>query len=136
MICFWTSIGQFIPDFIGPEQAVQQEDAAGLGIFEHFELLEEVELVAGHKVGLVGLDQIRGVDRFGAEAQMRDGHRAGFLRVVDEVALCEVIGLFADDLDRVLVGAHRAVRAEAEEHAAHGLVGFDREGRIDIEAGV
>ncbi len=127
---------QLVPDLIGPEQAVEQEDAAGLGIFEHLELLEEVELVAGHEVGLVGFDQVGGVDRLGAEAQVGGGDRAGLLRVVDEVALGEVIGLFADDLDRVLVGAHRAVGAEAEEHAAHGLFGFDREGRVYVEAGV
>ena len=43
--------------------------------------------MAGHKVGLVRFDQVWGVDRLGAEAQMRDGHRAGFLRVVIEIAL-------------------------------------------------
>jgi hypothetical protein len=45
----------------------------------------------------------------------------GLLRVVDEVALGAVVGLLADDLDRVLVGAHRAVGAEAVEHRGRRL---------------
>ena len=52
---------------------------------------------------------------------MRDGDGAGLLRVVDEVALGVVVGVLADDLDGVLVGAHGAVGAEAEEQRADGL---------------
>ncbi len=70
--------------------------------------------MAGQEVGLV--DQVGAADRLRAEAQVRDGHRAGLLRVVDEVALGVVVGRLADDLDRVLVGADRAVGAQAVEH--------------------
>ena len=47
---------------------------------------------------------------------MRHRHRAGFLRVIDKIALRLQVGGFADDLDRILVGRHRAVRAQAPEH--------------------
>ena len=59
---------------------------------------------------------------------MGDGDRAGLLRVVDEVSLREEIRLLADDLDRVLVGAHRAVGAETVEHRRRdiGLLGSER----------
>jgi hypothetical protein len=66
-------------------------------------------------------DQVGGADRLGAEAQVRGGHGAGLLGVVDEVALGVVFGVFgADDLDGVLVGAHGAVGAEAVEEGADG----------------
>ena len=71
--------------------------------------------MAGDEVGLG--DQVAGADRLGAEAQVRDGDGAGLLRIVDEVALGEVVGILADDLDGVLVGAHGAVRAQAVEEA-------------------
>ena len=58
----------------------------------------------------------------GLDAQVRDGDRARLLRVVDEVALRVEIGLLADDLDRVLVGAHGAVGAEAVEHRRRHVV--------------
>ena len=72
-------------------------------------------------------DQVRRADRLRPEAQVRDGLRAGLLRVVDEVALRVQVLLGAEDLDRVLVRADRAVRAEAEEDRAHRL------GRLDVE---
>jgi hypothetical protein len=56
-----------------------------------------------------------------------DGDRAGLLRVVHEVALGEVVGLLADDLDGVLVGADRAVGTETEEEAAEDVVAGDVE---------
>ncbi len=67
---------------------------------------------------------------------MGDGDRAGLLGVVDEVALGEVVGLLTDDLDRVLVGADRAVRAEAEEEAAEDVVAGDREVVVHRQRGV
>ena len=70
--------------------------------------------MAGHEVGL--LHQVGGTDVLLAETQVRGGHGAGLLGVVDEVGLGVVAGLFADDLDGVLVGADGAVGTEAEEH--------------------
>ena len=65
----------------------------------------------------------------GAEAEVGDGHRPRLLGVEDEVALGEEVGLLADDLDRVAVGAHSAVRAEAVEEGAHGVL------RLGVKAG-
>ena len=44
--------GDLVPDLVGGEGAVEEEDAALLGVGEHVELLEEGELVAGDEVGL------------------------------------------------------------------------------------
>ena len=65
--------------------------------------------MAGHKICLVRLDEIRRADGSRSKSQVRDGHSAGFLRVVLEVTLCKIIGLFTDDLDRVLVRAYCAI---------------------------
>jgi hypothetical protein len=63
-------------------------------------------------------DQVGRANGPRAEPQVRCGDRAGLLRVVDEVALREVLGLLADDLDRVLVRADGAVGPETDENAA------------------
>ena len=45
-------------------------------------------------------------------------------------------GVVADDLDRVLVGADRAIRAEAKEHRPYHLIGLDDEARVDLQTAV
>ena len=82
--------------------------------------------MAGHEVGLV--DQIGRFDRFLAEPQVRYGDAAGFLGVVGEIRLRVHVGVIADDLDRGLVRADRAVGAEAPELAGGGA---DRRG-VDV----
>jgi hypothetical protein len=67
---------------------------------------------------------------------MGNGLRTRFLRVVDEIALGVKLRVVTDDLDRVLVGADRAVRAQPVEHRPHHFVGLDHEARIDVQAGV
>ena len=113
--------------------AVEQERGAGLGAVEHRHLLEQAELVAGDEVGV--LDEVRRADRLGPEPQVRHGHRARLLRVVDEVALGEQVGVLADDLHRRLVGPDGAVGAEPEEHRLH-LTGSAAvaERVVDVEA--
>ena len=64
---------------------------------KHINLFEEAEVVARNEAGL--RDQIRRPDRRRPEAQMRGRHRARLLRVIHEVALCEIVSLRADDLD-------------------------------------
>ena len=71
--------------------------------------------MAGDEVGLV--DVVRRADRGVTEAQVRDRDAAGLLGVVLEVGLDVLVGVVADDLDRVLVGADGAVAAEAPELA-------------------
>jgi hypothetical protein len=106
-------------------RGVQQEDGARRGELEHLVPIEEAELMACDEVGAA--DEVGGSNRAGAEAEVRDRHRAGFLRVVDVIALRVVLGLLADDLDRVLVRADGPVGAEPEEDGAGTLLGIDVE---------
>ena len=102
--------------------AVDHERAARLHVVHHAEALGDVgRVVAGHEVGLV--DIIGAADGRVAEAQVADGHAAGLLGVVLEVGLHVLVGVVADDLDGVLVGAHGAVAAEAPELALDGARG-------------
>ncbi len=67
---------------------------------------------------------------------MRDGLRAGFMGVVDEIALGVEAGILGDDFDAVFIGADRAIGAEPEEDGAGDFGGFDGEIGIDGEAGM
>ena len=64
---------------------------------------------------------------------MRYRHRARFFRIVNEIALREVICVLPNNLDRFLVRAHGAVRSEAKELRPHHIVRLNREIGIDIE---
>ena len=55
-----------------------------------------------------------------AEAQVADGDAAGLLGVILEVCLNVLVGVVADDLDGVLVGANGAVAAQTPELALDG----------------
>ena len=57
-----------------------------------------------------------------AEAQVALGDAAGLLGVILKIGLHILLGVVADDLDRVLVGAHGAVAAKAPELAADGTL--------------
>ena len=106
---------------VGP-LAVDEEGAAVLHVPDHGETLDDVGgHVAGHEVGLV--DIVGGADGLVAEAQVADGHAAGLLGVVLEVRLDILVGVVADDLDGVLVGAHGAVAAQAPELDLDGALG-------------
>ena len=87
--------------------------------------------MAGHEAGFA--NEVRRPHQLVAEAQVRDGRGAGFLRVVDEIALGEFPSLLADDLDRILVGAHSAIGAEAEEYGASPVRRLDIDGGIILE---
>ena len=77
--------------------------------------------MAGDEIGL--RYQVSGVNGLRAEAQVRNRHRAGFLGVINEISLRVVVGVLADDLDGILVGAHRAVGAQSVEHGTHDVSG-------------
>ena len=64
---------------------------------------------------------------------MRNRHCARFLRIVNEIALGEVVRVLTDNFDRLFVRAHRSIRAQSEELRAHDVVRLDRKTRIDIE---
>ncbi len=57
--------------------------------------------VACHEVG--GVHQICGTDGLVAEAKVRAGETARLLGVVGEICLAVLVGVVADNLDRVLV---------------------------------
>jgi pyruvate-ferredoxin/flavodoxin oxidoreductase len=76
-------------------------------------LVDDADLVACHQFGL--LDQVGRVDRVRSVPEVRDGHRTRLLRVVDEVALREQVGLISDDLHGGLVGPDGAVTPERVE---------------------
>ena len=113
---------QMVAELLGCPLAVNHEHAAGLDVLNHLEALGDVaRVVAGDEVGLI--DIVRALDLVIAEAQVADGHAAGLLGVVLEVGLHELIGMVADDLDGVLVGADGAVTAETPELAGDGALG-------------
>ena len=127
LICFSTMLllhlsRQVIPDLVGGIGCIQQENRSRSGVLEYVDLVEEVELVAGHEAGAIY--EISGADGPRARAQVRDRDRARFLRVIHEVALHVALGFLADDLDGVLVGAHGAVGAEAIEQRSRHVLGL------------
>jgi hypothetical protein len=100
-----------------PKGTVEQEHAPLHQARKEVEALEELPVVAGHQGG--ALDQVAGADRPRPKAQVRHRERTRFLRVVDEIALGIQGRVFADDRDRVFVGADRAIGAEAIDHRPH-----------------
>ena len=109
-------------EFLEAPLAVDEEDAAGLHITGNGEALQDVgRNVAGNKVSLV--DIVRALDGLVAKAQMADGDTAGLLGVILEVGLNILVGMVADDLAGVLVGADSTVTAETPEFAFDGASG-------------
>ncbi len=110
---------QHLVELVGRPAAVDHEHAAGLHVVDHAEALNNVgRVVACDEVGLVHV--IATADGLITEAQVADGDAARLLRIVLEVRLNVLIGGIADDLDRVLVGAHRSVAAQTPELALDG----------------
>ena len=89
--------------------AVQQEGTALFQLGHDIVFIKIVLIVAGHEIRL--LHQIAGEDGRMAEAQVGFGDAEALFGVVFEVGLGVHIGVVADDLHRVLVGAHGAVGA-------------------------
>ena len=96
-------------------RAVQQESAAFTQTAQQIVLMHIGLLRAGDKVCFI--QQIRGTNLTLAETQMRNGQTAGFLRIVEEIALCILIGVITDDLNGLFVCADRAVGTESPELA-------------------
>ena len=117
--------GQLLLHLLQGPGAVEEERAALLDAAGHVVLRDIGRIVAGHEVRAV--DEVGALDGGLAEAQMADGETAGLLGVVGKVALGVHVGVVADDLDGVLVGAYGAVGAEAVELAGDGALG----GRVD-----
>src|SRR5690606_6885390 len=87
---------QAIPYLVGGEGSVEKHGRSSLRALEHIDPLEEGEMMARDEVSAP--DEIGRADRAWAEAEMRHRHRAGLLRVVDEIALDVILRRRADDL--------------------------------------
>ena len=110
--------GELPVHLIGGPYAVEQEGAALFEVGEHVVTQHIGRVVARHEVRLI--DEVGAADGLVAEAQVGDGYAARLLGVVGEVALRVLVGVVADDLDAVLVGADGAVRTETVEFAGDG----------------
>ena len=132
---FLDLLRQMLPSLLcGVIEGGDEEGAAFFEVGEHVVLFKEGVLVAGDEVSL--RDQVSARDGVLAETEVRSGQAAGLLGVVDEVALGVVVGVVADDLNGVLVGADRAVGTEAVEHGAIGVgVFLSLPGRIVRKGG-
>ena len=117
------------------ENAVEQEDAAGFGVLEDVQPLQEGELVTGDEVGIVFNDQIRAGIGLGPKRRCEMVTEPDFFRVVNKITLGIEIGFFTNDLDRVLVGAHSAISTQTKEHATHSFFWFDGEAGVIVQAG-
>ena len=126
-------LGQIVPDFILAVGRGEKECGAGGRGGKHVHLLEERELVAGDETGL--RNQVGALDGLFAEPEVGNGRCSRLFRVVHEVALRVVFRRAADHLDRVLVGAHRSVRAEAVEQGGVNACVGQVEGCVPFEAG-
>ena len=78
-------------------------------------------------------DVVRRLDGLIAETKVRNGNAAGLLGVILEVCLDVLIGMVADDLDRVLVCTDRTVAAETPELAADRAFGSGIRSMLFVE---
>jgi hypothetical protein len=120
--------GDGVPHLVGRLGRVEQQGGPLLRAGQDVDGLEQPEVVAADEAGPA--HEVRSVDGVRAEAQVRDGEPAGLLGVVDEVGLGVHLGVGAEDLDGVLVGPDRAVRAQPVED------GPQRLRVLDVEIGV
>ena len=118
-------IAEVVGDVVFIPAAVEQEDAAVLDFTDNIVSPHVCLFMAGQEVRR--FDIVRSPDRILAKAQVRLGDAAGFLGIVFKVSLDIHIRVVADDLDGVLVGTNRAVRAKAPELAADGPFRVDRD---------
>ena len=117
------------PYMLFVERGVQKKYRTFFSVLQYVELLHKNALVTGYKIGFV--DQVGRVDGLGAEAKMRDGHRARLFGVVNKITLRIIICLRSYDLDGVLVGSDGSVRTETKENSLKNL--FVGQGKIGIE---
>ena len=108
---------QPLPGFGRIPGAVEQQGAAALQAGQGIEPYQDIPVVHGHQGG--ALDAVGRPDRPGSDAQVRHRDRASLFGVVHEVTLHEQGCALADNANRGLAGAHRAVAAEAVQHRPH-----------------
>ncbi len=113
---------------------VQQKGPTLLDPLQKVVDLHVGRFLAGDEVGRV--DEVGGLDRAFAEAQVGDGDPPRLLGVVGEVGLHVEVGVVADDLDRGLVGPDGAVRTHSPEAALDGSLRRGGKGSLHREGSV
>ena len=96
---------------------IQQEGAAFLDFVGNVKSVHIALLVAGHKIS--HCDVVAAADGLVAEAQVASCQSAGLFRIILEVGLHVLVGIVADDLAGILVGADGAVGSEPPEFAGN-----------------
>jgi len=86
---------QFIPHLFTGCRSIHQDRRPITGAIQDVEPVEETRVVNRYEVGT--FDLVRGSNRTRPEPQVRDGGRTGLLGVVDEIPLCEQVGLLTED---------------------------------------
>ncbi len=105
--------GKVLGKFLAVPDGVEEECAAVTQATGHVVHVQISLYVASHEVRRA--HQIGGADGTVAEAEVRAGEATRLLRVICEVCLAVLVGVLADDLHGVLVGAYRTVGTETEE---------------------
>ena len=109
-------------ELFGIPLAVYEELSSWLDVAHHLETLGNIRgVVARHKVCLG--DIVRRANSVIAKAQVADGDTTGLLGIILEIRLNVLVGMVADDLDGVFVGANRTVASNAPELALDGSFG-------------
>ncbi len=101
---------------------IEQENRARRRMHQQVVSFKEQRLVASDKPGVTLASQVGRTNRLRSKTQVRNRHRPRFFRVINEIALHEEISFIADDLDRILVGRHRAIRTQAIEDGGESVV--------------
>ena len=113
--------GKVLLDALHIPRTVQKEGSSVNQLLNHVVLTDVSRIVAGNKICLV--NQVGGLDGLMSETQVRHSHAAGLLGIVIKICLSIHIGVVADDLDGVLVGAYGTVRAKTPELTVGGSLG-------------
>ena len=124
---------QLVVQFLVRPTAVKQERAAVLGVCKDVVTRYVTGVVASDEFRLV--DEVAGLNRVLAEAQVADCQTAALLAVVLEVALCVQVGVVADDFDAVFVCADGTVAAQSVELATCGACGCNVDHFVNGKAG-
>ena len=100
-------------------------------MFEHIKPLQKLGRVNGDELGPV--DLVTGADRQRPKSQMGDSGSAGFLGVIDKMALGKQLRALTQDLDAGLVAADSAIGTETEEQRPAGFRGFNIQFAIHLQ---
>ena len=122
---------QPVPDLLFRPGHIEQHRGALGSVFEHIKPLQKLGRVNGDELGPV--DLVTGADRQRPKSQMGDSGSAGFLGVIDKMALGKQLRALTQDLDAGLVAADSAIGTETEEQRPAGFRGFNIQFAIHLQ---